>query len=100
MVNYPPASAGDAGSVPQLGRSAGGGNGNPLQYSCLENSMDKRSLTGYILWRLKESDTTESVHIHTHTHTTLPVTVPHPPGVYHRGEEKSGFQGTVPSDVP
>ena len=29
--------------------------------------MDKRSLTGYILWGLKESDTTESMHIHTHT---------------------------------
>ena len=33
-------SAGDAGSIPGLGRSPGGGNGNPLQYSCLENPMD------------------------------------------------------------
>ena len=33
--------AGDAGSVPGLGRSSGGGNGNPLQYSCLENHMDR-----------------------------------------------------------
>ena len=41
MVNYPPANAGDAGSIPQLGRSPGGGNGNPLQYSCLENPMDR-----------------------------------------------------------
>ena len=32
--------AGDPGSVPGLGRSLGEGNGNPLQYSCLENSMD------------------------------------------------------------
>ena len=32
---------GDAGSIPALGRSPGGGNGNPLQYSCLENSMDR-----------------------------------------------------------
>ena len=32
--------AGDAGSVPGLGRSPGGGHGNPLQYSCLENPMD------------------------------------------------------------
>ena len=31
--------AGDLGSVPVLGKSPGGGNGNPLQYSCLENSM-------------------------------------------------------------
>ena len=33
-------SAGDQGSIPGSGRSAGEGNGNPLQYSCLENSMD------------------------------------------------------------
>ena len=33
--------AGDLGSIPGLGRSPGGGNGNPLQYSCLENSMDR-----------------------------------------------------------
>ena len=33
-------SAGDAGSIPELGRSAGGGNGKPLQYFCLENLMD------------------------------------------------------------
>ena len=32
--------AGDLGSIPELGRSSGEGNGNPLQYSCLENSMD------------------------------------------------------------
>ena len=31
----------DAGSIPGLGRSPGGGNGNPLQYSCLENPMDR-----------------------------------------------------------
>ena len=33
--------AGDMGLIPSLGRSPGGGNGNPLQYSCLENSMDR-----------------------------------------------------------
>ena len=32
---------GDVGSIPGLGRSSGVGNGNPLQYSCLENSMDR-----------------------------------------------------------
>ena len=44
MVKNLPANAGDvgdAGSVPGLGRSPGEENGNPLQYSCLENSMDK-----------------------------------------------------------
>jgi hypothetical protein len=34
---------GDLGSIPRLGRSPGEGNGNPLQYSCLENSMDRGS---------------------------------------------------------
>ena len=41
MVKNPPANAGDPGSNPGWGRSPGEGNGNPLQYSCLENSMDK-----------------------------------------------------------
>ena len=35
--------AGDPGSIPGSGRSPGEGNGNPFQYSCLENSMDRRS---------------------------------------------------------
>ena len=37
----PPASAGDLGSIPGSGRSPGGGHDNPLQYSCLENPMDR-----------------------------------------------------------
>ena len=44
MVNSPPANADDAidsGSIPGLGRSPGKGNGNPLQYFCLENSMNR-----------------------------------------------------------
>ena len=41
MVKNPPASAGDTGSIPGLGRSLGEGSGNPLQYSCRENSMDR-----------------------------------------------------------
>ena len=44
MVKNPPANAGDARDtsvVPGLGKSTGEGNGNPLQYSCLENSMDR-----------------------------------------------------------
>ena len=36
-----PANAGDPGSIPGLGRSPGGGHGNPLQYSCLQNPMDR-----------------------------------------------------------
>ena len=41
-VKNPPANAGDVGSIPGLERSPGGGNSNPLQYSCLENPMDRR----------------------------------------------------------
>ena len=39
--------AGDMGSIPGLGTSLGGGHGNPLQYSCLENSHGQKSLAGY-----------------------------------------------------
>ena len=41
MLKNLPANAGDVGSVPGLGRSPGEGNGNPLQYTCLENPMDR-----------------------------------------------------------
>ena len=41
MVKKPACKAGDPGSIPGLGRSPGGGHGNPLQYSCLENPMDR-----------------------------------------------------------
>ena len=47
MVKNTPANADDAGDVgsdPGLGRSPGGGKGNPLQYSCLENSVDRGAL--------------------------------------------------------
>ena len=52
-------STGDLGSIPGLERSPGGGHGNPLQYSCLENPQGQRSLVGYSPWGHKESDTTE-----------------------------------------
>ena len=41
VVKNPAANAGDLGSIPGPGRSPGGGNDNPLQYSCLENPMDR-----------------------------------------------------------
>ena len=40
MVKASACNAGDLGSIPGLGRSTGEGNGNPLQYSCLENAVD------------------------------------------------------------
>ena len=51
--------AGDAGLIPGLGRSPGEGNGNPLQYSCLENPHGQRSLVGYSPWDRKGSDIIE-----------------------------------------
>ena len=53
VVKNLPASAGDirdSGSIPGSGRSPGEGNGNPLQYSCLGNPMDRMSLAGYSPW--------------------------------------------------
>ena len=41
VVKNPPANAGDSNLIPGLGRSPGEGNGNPLQYSCLENPMNR-----------------------------------------------------------
>ena len=54
---------GHLGSIPGWGRSSGEGNGNPLQYSCLENHMDGGAL-GYSPWGCKESDTTKRLHTH------------------------------------
>ena len=59
MVKNPPANAGAVGLIPMSGISPGEGNGNPLQYSCLENA--KRSLVDYSPWDHKELDMTEQL---------------------------------------
>ena len=62
MVKNPPANAGDIrdmGLVPGLGRSPGGGNGNPLQYSYVEDPMDKGAWWA-IVHSVAESDTSEA----------------------------------------
>ena len=64
-----PANAGDAGgsgSIPRSGRSPGGGNGNPLQFSCLKNPHGQRNLWATVHGGHKELDTTEGL---TCTHT-------------------------------
>ena len=74
MVKNLSAGAGDirdAGLVPGSGRSPGGGNGNPLQYSCRENPMD-RGVWQAIVHRVAQSQTwlkRLSIHAYTHTHT-------------------------------
>ena len=61
VVKNPPANAGDIRymhSIPGSGRSPGGGHGNPIQYSCLENPIDRGFLPA-IVHGIAESDTTE-----------------------------------------
>ena len=63
MVKNPPVNAGDirdAGLIPGLGRSPGEGNGNPLQYSCLENPKD-RGAWWTAVHGIAELDTTEAI---------------------------------------
>ena len=66
LVKNPPPKAGgvkDSGSIPGSGRSPGGGNGNPLQYSCLENPMDRGA------WRAMAHGVTKSqIWLSTHTY--------------------------------
>ena len=58
VVKNPPANAGDATLIHGSGRSPGGGNGNPLQNSCLGNPMDRGAWQATVHGVAKESDTT------------------------------------------
>ena len=60
-----PANTGDSSLIHESGRFPGGGKGNPLQYSCLENPPGQRSLAGYSPQGGKESDTTEQLSAYT-----------------------------------
>ena len=66
VIKNPAASAGDAGSIPGSRRSPGGGNGNLLQYSCLENAMNRQVWQAY-----KELDTTDQLRTQAHTQVVL-----------------------------
>ena len=67
-----PADTRDAGSIPGLERSPEGGNGNPVQYSCRENSIGRGAWQATV-HRVTKSDMTEHacMRIHTHTHTHI-----------------------------
>ena len=68
MVKNPPADAGDMGLIPRSGRSPGGGNGNPLQYSSLENSMD-RGVSRAAVYTVAKNQAQLTTHTHMHTHS-------------------------------
>ena len=58
VVKNPPANSGDAGSIPASGSSPGEGNGNPLQYSCLGNPVDRGAWQAIVHGVTKEFDMT------------------------------------------
>ena len=62
VVKNPPANAGDVGSIPGMGRYPGEGNGIPLQYSCLENPMDREAWWGTV-HGVAKSQTPLSTHL-------------------------------------
>ena len=68
---------GDVGSVLGSGRYSGGGHGNPPQYSCLGNYMDRGALQATVCGVAKELDLTERLDTHRHTTTTNPPTLSH-----------------------
>ena len=70
MVKNPPTNTGDVGSISGLGRSPGGRNGIPLQYSCLESPMDRGAWQAIVHRVTKELDMTE--HAPMHAYTKLP----------------------------
>ena len=60
VIKNPPTNAGDMGSISGSGISPGGGNDNPLQYSCLKNPMD-RGVCWATVYGVAESDTSEQL---------------------------------------
>ena len=71
-VKNPPANEGDirdTGSIPGSGRSPGGGHSNPLQYTCLENPMDRGSLRATVQKVAKGRTRLKRLSAHKHTHS-------------------------------
>ena len=91
MVKNPPAIAGDAkdvGSIPGLGRCPGGGNGNSLQYSCLEKPMDKGAG-----WTTVHSVAKNQTQLRAHTHGTMRPDSELPGSKSERGMSPWGYTG-------
>ena len=106
MVKNSPANAGDirdVGSIPGSGSSHGVGNGNPLRYSCLENSMDSRAWWATV-HRVTKSQThlkrlNTHKHTHTHTHTTI-YKIDNNKDQFSRQEYWWGLPFPSPEDIP
>ena len=88
---------GELGSIPGSGRSPGGGHGNPLQYSCLENPHRQRSLVSYSPRGHKELDTSERLST-AHRETSPGGGVPHPKSEHH--EWRAGSRAQLLTPMP
>ena len=66
MVKNPPANLAELSSIPGLGRSLGEGNGNPLQYSCLENPIDREGWKATVHWISKNWTQIKGISTHAH----------------------------------
>ena len=85
VVKKPPTNLGgirDASLIPGSGRFPGGGNGNPLQYSCLENSKERGACSP---WGRKESDMTEVTELTHHLYTSTRWEIPNYRTPFSRG---------------
>ena len=69
VAKNPPANPGDTGLIPRSGRSPGEGNGNLLQYSCLENPINRGAWRAIVHGIAKSAMTEPLTHTHTHVHT-------------------------------
>ena len=93
--------AGDPGLIPGLGRSPGEGNGNPLQYSCLENPMEEepgglQSMGSQRIGHNWESQTHMHTHTHTHTHTQFSLILQE----VSAGDQKGNKRATIHDFLP
>ena len=86
MVKNLPANAGgarDAGSIPGSRRAPGGGNGNPLQYSCLGNPMDRGAWWAAVHGVAKSQTRLSTQHTHTHTFSVIAIVFSFVTGLFH-----------------
>ena len=99
----PACNAGDLGLILEWGKSPGEGHDNPLQYSCLENPMDRGTWQATIHEAAKSRTQLSNTHIHTHTHThTHTIIILGFPGgpVVKNLLTSAGGMGSIPGKIP